>query len=96
MGGHPWPTRAPWAQRSSGGLAGEGLGTANRALVAVPHDIAEVKRTSSERAVEWRIDVRESMTMAFARGYRVTDLGPGNESVAFYVLEKEGAKRADR
>ena len=69
---------------------------ASRALIAVPHDIAAVKRASTERALAWRINVREAMTMAFARGYRVTDLVPGDESVAFYVLEKEGAKRADR
>jgi predicted GNAT superfamily acetyltransferase len=52
-------------------------------LVAVPHDIEELRASDPALARRWRYAVREALTRALAGGYQISGIGRDG----FYVLE---------
>ncbi|WP_210408167.1 GNAT family N-acetyltransferase [Allokutzneria sp. NRRL B-24872] len=55
--------------------------------VAVPPDIEALRLSDPALADRWRLAVREALELAFAAGYSVTGMIPGDS----YVLTKEGS-----
>jgi predicted GNAT superfamily acetyltransferase len=65
---------------------------ANRLRVQIPADLAAVRRAGDDRAMRWRLQVRDVMTSLLSRGYRVTGFHrtEGN-TFPYYLLERRGA-----
>lgn len=58
-------------------------------LLAVPHNIAAIKKSRPEEIVAWKLWLRELCEKAFSRGFRVVGLLRGDTEVDYYVLEGE-------
>ena len=56
-------------------------------LLQVPRDFQGVKRADIETGVAWRMHTRQLFTAAFAHGYSVIDLIPG-DPICHYLFEK--------
>lgn len=61
-------------------------------LLAIPRSMDAIKRHDPDLALRWRLHVREAFETVLAAGYTATDLLPGDDELAFYVLHR-GAGR---
>jgi predicted GNAT superfamily acetyltransferase len=64
------------------------LTSSNFLLLEIPADIATIKRTDPELALEWRLHTRKIFQDTFNAGYLVTDFIylPGSQPRSYYVL----------
>lgn len=58
-------------------------------LLAVPRDVAGIKKSSPDTIVEWKRRLRALCEAGFDRGFRIVGLLPGDVEVDYYVLERE-------
>jgi predicted GNAT superfamily acetyltransferase len=57
-------------------------------LVAVPTNIQEIKSTSPKAAMEWRLVLRDVLTEALSKGYRISGVQRQSEAdYHYYILE---------
>jgi predicted GNAT superfamily acetyltransferase/predicted GIY-YIG superfamily endonuclease len=66
-------------------LDGTALDSAGMCLAEIPADIAAVKRSGFDLALQWRLQLRQALQMAFERGYKVADVLL-RDGRTFYVL----------
>ena len=57
--------------------------------VEIPPDFNAEQRASRERALDWRVRVREAMVKHLADGYHVVGFHRGTSGNPFYILERE-------
>ncbi len=64
--------------------------TSRQVLVSLPADIDALLRTDPAAALKWRLRLRETLTAAFAQGFRIVGFAPALDSAAdpAYVLER--------
>lgn len=60
---------------------------ARRVLIPVPAGFTEMQRTDPDRALAWRLAVRDAFRAYFARGYRVVDFWINPDVGGRYLLE---------
>ena len=56
--------------------------------VEIPADLAAVRRESEEKALAWRLAVRERMMDLLSRGYRVAAFRRPPDESPYYILQK--------
>lgn len=61
---------------------------AGEARIEIPADFSAEQRAGSERALEWRVKVREEMTNRLAEGFRVVGFHRGSPGNPYYILER--------
>jgi predicted GNAT superfamily acetyltransferase/predicted GIY-YIG superfamily endonuclease len=54
--------------------------------IEIPSSISDLKRTTPEIALAWRLTVRRAMQEAFSRNYTIVDFVSGNDH-SYYVLQ---------
>jgi predicted GNAT superfamily acetyltransferase len=61
---------------------------AGEARVEIPADFNAEQRSGRERALEWRVKVREEMTSRLAEGFQVVGFHRGSPGNPYYILER--------
>lgn len=60
--------------------------------VEIPADFIGVQRSDPERALAWRLEVRDAMQSRLADGYRVVGFQRGASGNPFYILDRDPAR----
>ncbi|MHC0035383.1 GNAT family N-acetyltransferase [Pseudoneobacillus sp. C159] len=61
-------------------------------LVPAPANIQFVKQTAMEEAQKWRISLRNTLSMALAKGYAITGVHKQSDSITHYYILENGEK----